>query len=142
MVSAPESKIICIRASSFFAAPPGTTQPRLEGKKTDQQRTCQGRGAQPPTQCGGQQGWVSPRSPRASGVAWGAVLSRAMQQRGPEPGGGGGKRRVPGKGPTPPEECMGAAGWLQGRPALADWSFAYLLCDVGQVTHPAWCSHL
>lgn len=44
-------------------------------------------------------------------------------------------------GKAPLEEFMGATGWSQGGLALVDLSFTYLLCDVGQVTYPVWCSH-
>lgn len=44
-VSVPGSRMICAGASSSPSAPPGGLEPRLEEKRTDEQRTCQGPGA-------------------------------------------------------------------------------------------------
>lgn len=141
MVSVPEAKIICIRASSFFAAPPGTTESRLGEKKTDQQKTCQGRGAQPPTQCGGHRpGQGEPAKPEGLWChLWCCPAQSHTAKRVRA------RRRVremvcPWKKhpPTTSRGGHGSHGMVERWTSLADLSFTYFLCDVGQVTHPLW----
>lgn len=155
-VSVPESKIICISASSLFAAPPGTVEPRLEEKKTDRQRTCRGRGADSPPRGPSPHpsvargsaglGGVSPRSPR--GLVSAGVLScpkphseeGQSQQEGEGTGLFLGKTRPLRRSPWRPWG-VGVGEGSKGGLALADLSFASLLCDAGQLTHPLWPPH-